>query len=111
MGDIFWWLVKFQIFLGVLEIPDIFWGLNGRCWARAAFSAAVPYSHVYKSLNDTKLLSLKKGESSVEMTNIRTELEIFSTFFGYHLIFLKIFMSFFLFQVFLYSKLIGWIRG
>ena len=25
MGDIFW-LLKFQIFFGVLEIPDIFWG-------------------------------------------------------------------------------------
>ena len=28
-------LVKFQIFLGVLEIPDIFFGVNGRCWVRA----------------------------------------------------------------------------
>ena len=27
-------LLKFQIFLGVLEIPDIF-GVNGRCWALA----------------------------------------------------------------------------
>ena len=26
-------LPKFQIFFGVLEIPDIFWGVNGRCWA------------------------------------------------------------------------------
>ena len=34
MGDIFFWLVKFQIFIGVLEIPDIFF-VNGRCWARA----------------------------------------------------------------------------
>ena len=24
--DIFWGLLKFQIFFGVLEIPDIFWG-------------------------------------------------------------------------------------
>ena len=45
MGDIFGGLLKFQIFLGVLEIPDIFFflggggggggGVNGRCWARA----------------------------------------------------------------------------
>ena len=72
------------------------------------FNAAVPYSSVYKSLNDTKLVSLKKGENSVEMTNIRRELKIFSTFFGYHLIFLKnIYVTFFIFQVLLYSKLIG----
>ena len=31
----FWGLLKFQIFFGVLEIPDIFWGVNGRCWVRA----------------------------------------------------------------------------
>ena len=35
MGGIFGGLVKFQIFFGVLEIPDIFWGVNDRCWARA----------------------------------------------------------------------------
>ena len=29
-------LLKFQIFLGVLEIPFFFGGgVNGRCWARA----------------------------------------------------------------------------
>ena len=33
MGDIFLGLLKYQIFLGVLEIPDIFWGVKGRCWA------------------------------------------------------------------------------
>ena len=33
MGDILG-LLKFQIFLGAFEIPDIF-GANGRCWARA----------------------------------------------------------------------------
>ena len=33
--------LKFHIFLGVLEIPDIYFffggggGVNGRCWARA----------------------------------------------------------------------------
>ena len=43
---VFWGLLKFQIFLGVLEIPVFFlfflggggWGggrVNGRCWARA----------------------------------------------------------------------------
>ena len=32
---IFFGLAKFQIFLGVLQIPDIFLGVNGRCWARA----------------------------------------------------------------------------
>ena len=26
--------IKFQIFFGVLEIPDMFF-VNGRCWARA----------------------------------------------------------------------------
>ena len=31
---IFLGLLKFQIFFGVLEIPDIFW-VNGRCWVRA----------------------------------------------------------------------------
>ena len=34
-GGIFGGLLKFQIFFGVLEIPDIFRGVNGRCWARA----------------------------------------------------------------------------
>ena len=34
-GGYFLVLLKFQIFFGVLEIPDIFWGVNGRCWARA----------------------------------------------------------------------------
>ena len=32
---IFLGLLKFQIFLGALEIADIFLGVNGRCWARA----------------------------------------------------------------------------
>ena len=31
----FWGSLKFQIFFGVLEIPDIFGGMNSRCWARA----------------------------------------------------------------------------
>ena len=34
-GGYFWGLLKFQIFFGVLEIPDIFFlggrGVNGRC--------------------------------------------------------------------------------
>ena len=34
-------LLKFQIFLGVLEIPDIFW-VNGRCWARARVPVPPP---------------------------------------------------------------------
>ena len=34
-GGYFLGLLKFQIFFGVLEIPDIFFELNGRCWARA----------------------------------------------------------------------------
>ena len=34
MGDIFGGLLKFQIFLGVIEISDIF-RVKGRCWARA----------------------------------------------------------------------------
>ena len=31
----FFELLKFQFFFwgGVLEIPDIFWGVKGRCWA------------------------------------------------------------------------------
>ena len=33
MGDILWGLLKFEIFFGVLEIPDFFWGVKGRCWA------------------------------------------------------------------------------
>ena len=33
-GWYFWGLVKFQIFFGVLEIPDFF-GVNDRCWAQA----------------------------------------------------------------------------
>ena len=34
-GDwVFFWLLKIQIFFGVLKIPDIFWG-DGRCWVRA----------------------------------------------------------------------------
>ena len=32
---IFFWVAKFQIFFGVLEIPDDFLGMKGRCWARA----------------------------------------------------------------------------
>ena len=32
---IFFGLLKFRIFFGVLEIPDIYFGVNGRCWARA----------------------------------------------------------------------------
>ena len=28
----FFGLLKFQIFFGVLEIPDIFLVVNGRCW-------------------------------------------------------------------------------
>ena len=36
MGDILGGLLKFQIFWGVIEIPDFFsWGGDGRCWARA----------------------------------------------------------------------------
>ena len=31
----FFGLLKIQIFFGVLEIPDIFLGVNGRCWVRA----------------------------------------------------------------------------
>ena len=34
--EYFFGLLKFQMFFGVLEITDIFfWGVNGRCWARA----------------------------------------------------------------------------
>ena len=32
---IFFWLLKFKYLFGVLEILDIFLGVNGRCWARA----------------------------------------------------------------------------
>ena len=35
MGDIFWVAKISNIFLGVLEIPDNFLGVNGKCWARA----------------------------------------------------------------------------
>ena len=34
LGIFLGWL-KFRIFLGVLEIPDIYFGMNGRCSARA----------------------------------------------------------------------------
>ena len=30
-------LLKFQIFLVVFEIPDIFWGVNGRCWKKLEY--------------------------------------------------------------------------
>ena len=32
---IFFDLLKFQTFFGVLKIPDIFLGVNGRCWDHA----------------------------------------------------------------------------
>ena len=32
---IFFGLLTFRIFLGVLEIPDIYFGVKGRCWAQA----------------------------------------------------------------------------
>ena len=35
MEDNFWGLLKFQRIFGVLEIPDIFGGKGGECWARA----------------------------------------------------------------------------
>ena len=35
MGDIFGGLLKFQIFFGSFEIPEIFFLVKGRCWARA----------------------------------------------------------------------------
>ena len=31
----FFGVAKIQIFFGVLEIPDIFFLVNGRCWVRA----------------------------------------------------------------------------
>ena len=34
MGVIFW-VAKISNIIGVLEIPDIFLGVNCRCWARA----------------------------------------------------------------------------
>ena len=34
IGDIFG-VAKIRIFFGVLEIPDIYFGVNGRCLARA----------------------------------------------------------------------------
>ena len=34
-GDNFLGLLKFQIFFGVLEIPDTFFVVSGRCLARA----------------------------------------------------------------------------
>ena len=49
MGDIFG-LLKFRIFFGVLEIPDIYFGVNGRCWARA---------YVYRKKESTPPLGLK----------------------------------------------------
>ena len=33
-GGYFWGLLKFQIFFGVLEISDIFLGVNSRCQAQ-----------------------------------------------------------------------------
>ena len=32
--DLFW-VAKISNIFGVLEIPDIFWGVKGRCWAKA----------------------------------------------------------------------------
>ena len=40
----FWGLLKFQIFFGVLEIPDIFFGVNARCWVRAYVFVALSFS-------------------------------------------------------------------
>ena len=34
-GGYFWGLLKFLIFLGVFKIPEFFWGVKGRCLARA----------------------------------------------------------------------------
>ena len=44
-------LLKFQIFFGVLEIPDIFWGVNGRCLVRTTYEEKirVPPSQFSKS--------------------------------------------------------------
>ena len=36
MGGYFFGLLKFQIFFGVHEIPDIFW-MNGRYWAEPTY--------------------------------------------------------------------------
>ena len=36
MGGIFGGLVKFQIYFWVLKIPDIFFGVNGRCLGQAS---------------------------------------------------------------------------
>ena len=33
--DIFGDCYNFKYFFGVFEIPDIFWGVNSRCWVRA----------------------------------------------------------------------------
>ena len=32
---IFFGLLKFQIFFGMPDIPDICWGVNSRCWVQA----------------------------------------------------------------------------
>ena len=59
MGDIFWGLLKFQIFFGVLEIPDIFGGgVNGRCWVRA-------YVLQRRHLSELWLKQLLSGQESV----------------------------------------------
>ena len=34
-GDIFWGLLKFLIFMGVFEVPDIFWVVKVDAGARA----------------------------------------------------------------------------
>ena len=35
IGIFFWVAKNFKYLFRVLEIPDIFWGVNGRCWVRA----------------------------------------------------------------------------
>ena len=41
----YFFILKFQIFFGVLENPDIF-GVNGRCWAQAFIYIYTRYSNI-----------------------------------------------------------------
>ena len=54
MGVFFGVAKLFKYLLGVLEIPDIFWGVKDRCWARAYVCMKIseyPLGHCLNRLN------------------------------------------------------------
>ena len=74
MGKIFG-LPKFQIFFwGVLEIPDIFLGVNGRCWARAYVlrksESPPPPTGIYPFVIERSFYGYLGGNSSKSLQNL-----------------------------------------